>query len=205
MGAMYIDPNELDSLEAYKLATSIIVPRPIAWVGSRSVSGVDNLAPFSYFMGVSTRPPSIAISVARGRKGVLKDTAQNILDTKEFTVSVVSASLAEKMVETGKPWPPDESEFDSVGLSARDSDLVNAPRPAEALVSMECVLVHVHDMQTTHLLVGEVKRYHLSDDVVQLDEKGHRTANLSRLDPVGRLGGFEYCFVRDTFRLKAQK
>ena len=84
---------------------------------------------------------------------------------------------------------------DAIGIASRDADLVNAPLPAEALVSMECILVHVHDMETTHLLVGEVKRYHLADAVVQTDEKGHRTVNLSRLDPVGRVGGFDYCLA----------
>ena len=84
---MVINPAEMDALGAYKLATSLLVPRPIAWVGSRAADGTDNLAPFSYFMGVSTRPPSIAISVARGRKGVLKDTASNILETEVVIAS----------------------------------------------------------------------------------------------------------------------
>ena len=205
MGGMHIDPSELEPLAAYKLATSIIVPRPIAWVGSRSLEGSDNLAPFSYFMGVSTRPPSIAISIARGRKGVLKDSASNILATKEFTVSVVSYGLSEKMVASSKPWPSEVSEFEAVGLTVRESDLIDAPRPAESLVSMECTLVHVHDMQSTHLMVGEVLRYHLNEKIVLTDEKGHRTVDVRGLNPIGRLGGYEYCLINDRFSMKAQK
>jgi len=135
----------------------------------------------------------------------LKDSAANILETKEFTVSIVSLPQAEQMVASSKPWPPEESEFDAVGLKALASDLVRAPRPADALVSMECSLVHVHDMGTTHLLVGEVKRYHLADEVVTVDTKGHRTVDLQALSPIGRLGGYDYCSIRDAFSMKAQK
>ena len=95
--------------------------------GSRAADGTDNLAPFSYFMGVSTRPPSIAISVARGRKGVLKDTASNILETEVFTVSMVSHRLVTPMVQTSLPEGPEVSEFRANGLEAVEGDLVNAP------------------------------------------------------------------------------
>jgi len=204
-GAMVINPSELGALEAYKLGVSLIVPRPIAWVGSRSKEGVDNLAPFSYFMGVSTKPPSLAISVARGRHGKLKDTASNTLDTSQFTVSMVSFESARSMVQTSLPFGADVSEFEAVELELIEAETICAPRPAVALASMECRLVHAHDMGSTHLLVGEVQRYHLSDAIVRIDEKGHRVVDLASLDPIGRLGAFDYCRVTEAFELKAQK
>jgi len=202
---MFIDPSELTPLEAYKLATSLIVPRPIAWVGSVSPSGIENLAPFSYFMGVSTSPPAIAISVARGRRGVLKDTAENILATKQFSVSIVPFSLAEPMVQTGVSLPSDVSEFEAVGLQSVGCDTVDAPRPSVASVTMECRLVHSHDMGSTHLLVGEVSRYHLADQVMVTDSKGHRVVDVAKLDAIGRLGGATYCRISDVFELRPQK
>ena len=204
-GRMVINPAEMDPLGAYKFATSLLVPRPIAWVGSRSEDGTDNLAPFSYFMGVSTRPPSIAISVARGRKGVLKDTATNILQTEVFTVSMVSHHLVTPMVQSSLPHLPEVSEFEATGLEAIPGDLVAAPRPAEALASMECRLVHAHDMRSTHLFVGEVIRYHVDDAILRRDDRGHTVVDLAGLDPVGRLGGYDYCRVSDVFEAKAQK
>ena len=204
-GPMVINPAEMGALEAYKLATSLIVPRPIAWVGTRSEDGIDNLAPFSYFMGVSTKPAAIAISVARGRGGMLKDTASNILATGDFTVSLVSYALVESMVASSLPWASEISEFEAAGIPLAVSDTGAAPRPASALATMECSLVHVHDMGTTHLFVGEVSRYHLDDGIVRMDAKGHRVVELSALDPVGRLGAFDYCRIREVFELKAQK
>ncbi len=202
---MVINPAEMDALGAYKLATSLLVPRPIAWVGTRSAAGVDNLAPFSYFMGVSTRPPSLAISVARGRGGTLKDTAANILDTEVFTVSMVSHQLVGPMVQSSLPLDSELSEFETTGLEAVDGDLVDAPRPVAAMAAMECRLVHAHDMGTTHLLVGEVVRYHIDDTIIRTDAKGHRVVDLAALDPVGRLGAFDYCRVTEVFEAKAQK
>ena len=198
---MLIEPNDLDPLGAYKLAMSVIVPRPIAWTGTRSTSGIDNLAPFSYFMGVATRPPSIAISVARGKGGALKDSAQNILQTKEFTVSIVPRALAEAMNQSSAAWPTEISEFEACGLTPVMGTRVSAPYPAEANVSMECRLVHHHDMGTTHLLVGEVLLYHLADDVAVTDDRGHVVADIEALAPFGRLGGQDYAAVLERFTL----
>ena len=109
------------------------------------------------------------------------------------------------MVQTSLPFESNVSEFEEVGIKLLESETIAAPRPADASVCMECELVHTHDMGTTHLFVGEVKRYHLCDSVVHLDGKGHRVVKLSALDPVGRLGGYDYCRVTDVFESKAQK
>ena len=87
---MRIDPKDLNKLAAYRLMTSLIVPRPIAWVGTRSVEGVDNLAPFSYFNGVCSKPPTIMFAPARrGWDGNEKDTLVNIRESKEFTIVII--------------------------------------------------------------------------------------------------------------------
>ncbi len=198
---MLIEPDELDPLGAYKLAMSVIVPRPIAWTGTRSVSGIDNLAPFSYFMGVSTQPPSVAISVARGKGGALKDSARNILQTGVFTISIVPRALADAMNHTSAPWSPEVSEFEACGLTPVMGERVQAPFPAEAQVTMECRLVHHHDMNTTHLLVGEVLLYHLSDEVAYSDERGHVVADIEAMQAFGRIGGQDYTPVTQRFAL----
>jgi flavin reductase (DIM6/NTAB) family NADH-FMN oxidoreductase RutF len=198
---MQIDPATLGPLAAYKLGTSVIIPRPIAWTGSRSKDGQDNLAPFSYFMGVSTRPPSVAISVARQSDGTLKDTTKNILETEVFTVSIVPFSHASQMNQCAAPWPPDVSEFEACGLQPVMGQRVAAPRPAEALASMECKLVHSHDLGSTHLLVGEVLLYHLADHIVREDKRGDMVVDAQALDAVCRLGTKDYARIDQTFTL----
>jgi len=93
---MIVDPTAIPERDAYRLMISAFVPRPIAFVSSRSRSGIDNCAPFSYSMGVSSVPMVLAVSVGE-REGRPKDTARNILDTREFVVNIVTETIAERM------------------------------------------------------------------------------------------------------------
>lgn len=194
---MALDPAALPPRELYALMVSLIIPRPIAWTGTRGRDGRDNLAPFSYFMGVSSRPPALAISVARGPRGALKDTARNILDTGVFTVSLVSGALAAAMNATSEALPPEVSEFDAVGLDPVEGERVAAPRPAQARAAMECRLWHTLDLGSTHLFVGEIVLFHL--DPTLLDPSGRVIA--PALDPVARLGGADYARLGEIFAL----
>lgn len=54
-----LDPDELGGRSFYKILTSVVLPRPIAWVSTRSAEGVDNLAPHSFFT-VSCVDPAMA-------------------------------------------------------------------------------------------------------------------------------------------------
>jgi len=189
---MKLQPSDLAGLDVYQLMTSLLVPRPIAWTGTRSAAGHDNIAPFSYFMGVGSRPPSIAISVARGAGGALKDTARCILETGVFTVSMVSAALGEAMAVTAGLFPQDVSEFEQAGLQAVTGEVVDAPYPAEARVVMECRRLHAIDMESTHLFVGEVLMWHIDDALVVRGRRGNPLVDGFALDPLSRLGAFDY-------------
>lgn len=206
---MRVYPDALRARQIYRLMTSAITPRPIAWTGSRSASGVDNLAPFSYFMGVSSSPPAIAISVARAGRDVaggwlLKDTARNILQTGDFTVSIVPRAMAAQMVQTSARFAADVSEFDAVGLPRVQAERVGACYPAGAPVTLECRLVHSHDLGTTHLFVGQVLLFHIADAVLAEVPPGQGDAAVvdpARVDPVSRLGGQDYASLGEIFSL----
>lgn len=200
---MHIDPDDLRGRHVYRLMTSLLIPRPIAWVGSRSPAGVNNLAPFSYFMGVASRPPAVAISVARAGRDALKDTARNILETGVFTVSMVSDSLGEAMVQTSVSWPPEVSEFDAAGLRAVSATRVPAPRPAEALACMECRVLHTHDLGTTHLIVGQVLLFDLDEGILVEGREGNPLVDAAALDPLARLGGLQYARLGASFEMRA--
>lgn len=194
---MQLDPQHAHPRDLYRLMTSLIVPRPIAWTGTRSAASVNNLAPFSYFMGVTNRPPALAISVARLAGGALKDTARNILETGVFTVSIVSRPQAEAMNATAATLPPEVSEFDAAGLEVLDGDRVAAPRPAVARASMECKLWRALDLDSVHLIVGEILLFHVDDALLNAD--GGVSAR--GLDPISRLGGLDYADLGDIFSI----
>ncbi len=184
---MHIDSATLDTRAAYFLMTSLLVPRPVAWTGTRSRDGRDNLAPFSYFMGVGSTPPRVAISVARGRRGALKDTARNLLETGEATISICSMPGLEALHQTSATYPPEVSEFEAVGLTPVEAERVAACRPSEAGVSLEVVLDQTLDLGDVHLFVLEVVGFHVREDWLLPGDS--LRVDPEKLDPVARMGG----------------
>ncbi|MCU0493048.1 MAG: flavin reductase family protein [Chloroflexaceae bacterium] len=200
---MEIDPTTLSQQNLYKLIIGTVVPRPIAWVSTQDENGLRNLAPFSFFNALGSNPPALMISVnytgarAQGRK----DTLHNILETGEFVVNIVTEATAAAMNDTATDYPAEVDEFAAAGLTPVPSHTVRPPRVAESPVHFECVL-HTslplgEGQGSTTLVVGVIKHMHLRDDL--LDDKGR--VDIHRLQPVGRLAGNSYCYVRETFDL----
>lgn len=188
---MFLPASDLRPRDAYALLTSALVPRPIAWVGSRSAAGVDNLAPFSYFMGVGSDPPALAVSVARLRGGARKDTAANITETGVFSVSMVSATFGAAMVETSLGHAPEVDEFAVAGVPKAGCVAVEAPRPASSAVCFECRLLAAVPVGTVELFIGQIIGFHL-DPAVLVPGASPPLVDPLRLDPLARLGGVDY-------------
>ena len=127
---MQIDPATHTTAEVYKLLTNLIVPRPIAWVTTQSAGGVVNLAPFSFFNAVGSKPPYLVISVGENEDGSPKDTARNILENREFVVNLVTEDLFDAMNISAADFPPDISEMDAAKVAAAPSLQVRPPRVA---------------------------------------------------------------------------
>ncbi|MEE9257464.1 MAG: flavin reductase family protein [bacterium] len=195
-----IDPAGLDRRQIYRLLVGSVVPRPIAWVSTIDKAGNANLAPFSFFTCVSHDPPMLSISVGT-RERVQKDTTRNILETQGYVIHVVVNGMEEQMNVCAGNFPPEVSEFDEAGLEAIPSDLVPAPRIAAAPVAMECVfrnLITSGTKELTHLVIGEVIRWHIREDVMVEDKYIDPVA----LQPVGRLAGNHYCRTQDVFSMQ---
>lgn len=185
---MKIAPTPLPAQEIYKLLTGVIVPRPIAWVTTQSRAGVVNLAPFSCFTFVSTKPPMVGINIGR-RQGEIKDTALNIAETKEFVVNIADESMIEAVHRSGIAFPSDVSEVDVLGMSLAPSDTISVPRLAATPVSLECRLHQVLNFGETgaQFVVGEITLFHVRDglgDNNKIDTK--------KLRPICRIGGPNY-------------
>ena len=183
---------DLSGREAYFLLVDSIVPRPVAWVSSRSRSGVGNLAPFSFFMGVSSRPPILALSLAKRIRSegpprfAEKDTLQNIRETGEFVVHLAPAQRQEEVLRTGEPHAPEIDESALIGLDSVAGSWVDVPRFPGLPIAMECRLHQLIPLgePTTHLVLGEVLGWHVWDQL--LDHEGRIWAE--RWHPLARLG-----------------
>ncbi|MEK7354243.1 MAG: flavin reductase family protein [Chloroflexota bacterium] len=124
---MKITPKDSNQQDASHLLTDIVAPRPIAWVSMVGEKRVFNLAPFSAYGMVSTKPMVVSFSISSNRDGKQKDTLRNIESTGEFVINVVTEELAERMNRTSAPYPGDVSEFEVVGLSPVMADLIRVP------------------------------------------------------------------------------
>lgn len=202
---MLISCKKTSTEDLYRLLIQTVVPRPIAWVSSRSRQGVNNLAPFSFFNVVCVEPPILGFSPGykRSPEGlpVAKDTLRNIKDTGFFTVNLVSLDLVEKMNQSAADYEADISEFLALGLTAVEGNFVEAPRLAEARVSLECRTFHLHELGGSCLVLGEIIGLNIDDSLLVSSAGGKLAIDLDLLEPVGRLGGNWYSTVKDRFEL----
>lgn len=201
-GGMQLDFSSLSAREAYPWMVSMIVPRPIAWVSSQSPDGQTNLAPFSFFNGVTSRPPTLMFVPVTKIDGTPKDTLRNIEATGEFVVNLVSAELGETMNATSAALPYDESEFERFGVAAATCARVAPPRVADAPISFECrleTITRIGDAPgVANVVFGRILHAHVADAV--LDDAGH--IDPAKLDLIGRMGGNDYCHTRDQFTIE---
>lgn len=191
-------PDKMRASDAYKLMISALIPRPIGFVSTLSLEGVPNCAPFSFFMGVSGRPPILAVSI--GRRGhKKKDTLRNLQSTGDFAVNMVTEDIAEKMNIASGDYAPSISEFAEAGLTPLPSDFVKSPRIAESPVSMECQVVRIVEIgdDPSSVVFGRILKYHIWDSVL-----ANGVVDVRRLKTIGRLGGNQYCFVREIFEMR---
>src|SRR5207247_10530008 len=110
--SMILDPASVPERQAYRLMISAFIPRPIAFVSTVSRDGVDNCAPFSYSMGVSSHPMVLGVSIG-DREARPKDTARNMLDTRDFVVNLVNEGVGEELRLAGGGYAPEVSELDA--------------------------------------------------------------------------------------------
>lgn len=199
---MQFDPSEIGPSAVYKLLTGSVIPRPIGWISTVNAAGQPNLAPFSFFNAVSENPPHVMFSTVRPA-GKNKDTLNNILETGEFVVNLVTEDTVERMNGTSAPFPPEVNEFEALGLTMAPSTIVQPPRVAESPVNFECKVIHYYDIGNHEtggatVVIGEVLRFHFEDGILM--DNFH--IDLEKYRPVARLAGSNYAKLGETFTVK---
>ena len=135
---MQFDVDKMAATDRYELLLGTVVPRPIALVTTISSGGAINAAPYSLFNVMGHDPAVAMISVLAHPDGRLKDTANNILETKEFVINLVSEHVAEAMNITCIDAPPGTNELELAKLRIEPSVKVKPPRVSESPVAFEC-------------------------------------------------------------------
>ena len=124
-----IDGDQLDTETAYRLVVGCVVPRPVAWITTVDEHGRVNAAPFSSYNYVATSPPMLAVNIAlRASTGDVKDTARNILRSREFVVNVATVDNMDLMHRSAAEYGPEVSEAEVLGIPLLPSRHVQPPR-----------------------------------------------------------------------------
>lgn len=171
--------------DAYRILSSLVVPRPIAWVLTQGVDGTLNLAPFSSFMGIFY-PPALAINFGRKREGAIKDTHRNLRERREAVVHIPDRPLLAAMHGSADEVDAQVSEVEALGLATVPSLRVGPPRLADAAVALECRFREEHPLGPgSDLVVLDVLHATVRDD---LWDDANDCADNSRWEPLARLG-----------------
>mmetsp|Transcript_4436 Transcript_4436/g.12422 ORF Transcript_4436/g.12422 Transcript_4436/m.12422 type:complete len:323 (-) Transcript_4436:354-1322(-) len=192
--------SQLSAAQLFPLIYSTVLPRPVALVCTMSKEGITNLSPYSFYGAVAADPPHVCIGMcwSRYKPSGFQDTTTNILETKEFTIGLISEWFVESANHTCGEFSAEVDELDLVGLTPVPSQKVKPPRVKESAAHLECKLVHTYEVRnasrklTTTVAIGEVVMIHLNQNVVSSTPSGNPTADVTLLKPVSRLNGLTY-------------
>lgn len=186
---MRILASDINREQTYKLLTGVVVPRPIAWITTLSGPGHVNLAPFSCFTFVSSEPPMLGVSIGRGDKMRIKDTARNIRGRGEFVVNIANDGMIPAVHASSFEYPTNVSEVKELALETVASEYITTPRLRDVPVSMECQFTQLVEFGTagSEFHVGEVVCFHIRDDLYD----GGKVYT-DRLQPICRVAGPNY-------------
>ncbi len=209
-----VGSDGFSSTDMYRLMTSMIVPRPIAVVTTLSLhNGVHsvNVAPFSFFTGVSSNPPALVLSItSAGRDKPGKDTLVNVEQEGQFVVHAAQEPASASINAASAELPYGESELLLTSFSLTPSSVVRVPRLAEPDWAMECELLNLVQVGergavgAATLVVGRIVCAHVRERVLQMESK-EGWLNAEMLQPLARLGGPMYCGIKPPFALERPK
>lgn len=179
---------------------AIVAPRPIGWIATRGADGTENLAPYSFFNGVTYTPPQVmfASTGAKPDRDGTKDSLSNIRDTGVFCANLVGYDLREAMNETSGPWPKEVDEFTRAGLERTECETIPCARVTAAPAALECRLTQIVPLlgKANFLVLGEVTGVHIRDDILK-----DGLIDPSTYAPLVRMGYRDYAKVDEVFSM----
>jgi flavin reductase (DIM6/NTAB) family NADH-FMN oxidoreductase RutF len=195
---MFYDARNNDHGLKHDPFKAIVAPRPIGWITSMSAKGEINLAPYSFFNGVASRPNLVMFS-SEGRK----DSLAFIEETQEFVCNLATFDLRDAMNKTSAPFERGINEMERAGLAPAPSRLVKPPRVAASPCALECVLLQIVPMDDmngraldAHVVFGQVVGVHIDDQFVK-----DGLLDTAAMKPIARCGYHNYAVVESEFRM----
>jgi flavin reductase (DIM6/NTAB) family NADH-FMN oxidoreductase RutF len=195
---MFYEPAKRDHGLPHDPFKAIVTPRPIGWITTMSGKGAVNLAPYSFFNGVSSRPPVVMFS-SEGHK----DSVTNARETGEFVCNLATWDLREQMNATSGTFPHGVNEMEKAGLAAAPSKLVKPPRVAASPCALECKMTQIVKLEylpgaapETYVVFGQVIGVHMDDRFIK-----DGLLDTAAMKPIARCGYHDYSLLDATFQM----
>ena len=195
---MFYDAIKNEHGLRYDPFKAIVAPRPIGWITSMNAKGEINLAPYSFFNGISSRPALVMFS-SEG----LKDSVSFIAETGEFVCNQATWDLREAMNATSAPLPRGANEMERAGLAPAPSRLVKPPRVAASPCALECRLIKIVPVEAAgglpvdcHVVIGQVVGVHIDDRFIV-----DGLLDTAAMKPIARCGYDQYAVVEQVFSM----
>ena len=179
---MIANTDNLESSDIYKLISNIVVPRPIAWVSTLSKENILNIAPFSYFIPLSSSPAALLISIGHKSDGSVKDTLKNLRDTKKCSIVIASPSDVKDVEISAMPLEFNKSEFDKFNIETKEilKEYPAVPKSANVVIFADYLKEVELDGSKTIPVIVEVKS-------IYIDDKLYNNGKI-KIDPLARVG-----------------
>lgn len=193
---MTFDLQALTTAERQYYLQHVVAPRPVCFASTIGKDGMVNLSPFSFFNLFSSNPPIVIFSPARRvRDNTTKHTLENVLEVPEVVINMVTYDMVQQTSLASCEFPREVDEFAKAGFTKEPATLVRPPMVKESKAKMECRVIEVKSLGEQggagQLVICEVLRLHLADELLSEDKKPDQT----KLELVARLGGDWYCRV----------
>ena len=144
---------------------AIVAPRPIGWISTVDRDGRPNLAPYSFFNAIHSKPPMLAFTSES-----MKHSAANAIATGEFVYNLATHPLFDAMNISSGDQGPGVNEFEAAGVEMAPSAIVKAPRVAASPASLECKVTGSMQLRDIEgqlvkgwIIMGQVVGVHIAD------------------------------------------
>ena len=199
---MFYDVRKNDHGLPHDPFKAIVAPRPIGWITSMSAAGEINLAPYSWFNGVSSRPPMVMFS-----SETRKDSLAFIEETREFVCNFTTFELREQVNQTSAPLARGVNEMASAGLEPAPSRLVRPPRVAASPCALECLWVKTVSLDDCegrptdrHVVFGQVIGIYIDERFIK-----DGLLDTGAMRPIQRAGYHDYYTVMPETRFAMRR
>ncbi|MFN4082112.1 MAG: flavin reductase family protein [Bacteroidia bacterium] len=188
-----ISPGELPLATFHNLLLTAVAPRPVCFASTIDAEGKPNLSPYSFFNVFGSNPVTFIFSPARRvRDNTIKHTLENIYETREVVINVVTYSMVQQTSLASCEYPKGVNEFEKAGFTMLPSEKVKPFRVKESPVQFECIVKDIIETGKEggagNLIVCEMLLMHINENLMKPDG----SIDQHKIDLVGRLGSDWY-------------